>query len=130
MSQAVPGKFLGILGQDPSVSKSNQLHVDIFHFYFIHSRHVLLYGPLQRSITIPKSPTSTGYFSHSGVVYTMDHEVVPRRCKRVDWLMVSSHDNFGLHHEKNGRGTMEVEVSKIQFSRKNKCTNMVQRVLQ
>ena len=27
---AVPGKFLGIVGQDHSDSKSNQLHVDIF----------------------------------------------------------------------------------------------------
>jgi hypothetical protein len=24
------GRFLGIIGRDPSVSKSNQLHVDIF----------------------------------------------------------------------------------------------------
>ena len=28
----VPGKFLGIVGQDPSDSKSNRLHIDIFHF--------------------------------------------------------------------------------------------------
>jgi hypothetical protein len=33
--EAVPGKFLGIVGQDPSDSKSNRLHVDIFHFSFI-----------------------------------------------------------------------------------------------
>ena len=31
----VPGKFLGIVGQDPSEdSSSNQLHVDIFRFCF------------------------------------------------------------------------------------------------
>jgi hypothetical protein len=29
----VPGKFLGIVGQDPSDSKSNWLHVDIFYFF-------------------------------------------------------------------------------------------------
>ena len=29
-SEAVPGKFLGIVGQDPSDSKSNWLHVHIF----------------------------------------------------------------------------------------------------
>ena len=29
---SVPGKFLGIVGQDPSDSKSNRLHVDIFWF--------------------------------------------------------------------------------------------------
>ena len=30
----VPRKFLDIVGQDPSDSKSNQLHVDIFRFFF------------------------------------------------------------------------------------------------
>jgi hypothetical protein len=30
----MPGKFLGIVGQDPSDSKSNGLHVDIFWFSF------------------------------------------------------------------------------------------------
>ena len=32
ISQPVPEKFLGILGQDPSDSKASQLHVDIFRF--------------------------------------------------------------------------------------------------
>jgi hypothetical protein len=32
----LPGKFLGIVGQDPSDSKSNRLHVDILQFCFIH----------------------------------------------------------------------------------------------
>jgi hypothetical protein len=36
----VPGKFLGIVGQDPSDSKSNWLHVDIFYFFFIHLRYI------------------------------------------------------------------------------------------
>ena len=31
---AVPGKFLGIVSQDISDSKSNRLHVDIFRFCF------------------------------------------------------------------------------------------------
>ena len=30
----MPGKFLGIVGQDPGGSKSNRLHVDIFRFCF------------------------------------------------------------------------------------------------
>ena len=30
----MPGKFLGIVGQDPSDSKSTRLHVDIFWFCF------------------------------------------------------------------------------------------------
>ena len=33
-SGPMPGKFLGIVGQDPSDSKSNRLHVDIFRFCF------------------------------------------------------------------------------------------------
>jgi hypothetical protein len=52
-----------------------------------------------------------------GVVYTMDHEVVPRPCKSVDWLLNSSHDHFGLHQGKNVGVTMEVEVSKRHISR-------------
>ena len=35
-SGAMPGKCLSIVGQDHSGSKSNQLHVDIFWFCFIH----------------------------------------------------------------------------------------------
>ena len=30
-----PGRFLGIVGRDPSVSKTSWLHVDIFQFLFI-----------------------------------------------------------------------------------------------
>jgi hypothetical protein len=48
-----------------------------------------------------------------GAVYTMDHEIGPRLCKAVDWLLKLSRDNFGLHQEINGKGTMEVEVPRI-----------------
>lgn len=34
---------------------------------------------------------------HLGPVHTMDHVVVPGRCKSVDWLLNSSWDNFSLH---------------------------------
>ncbi len=34
------GKFLGICGRDPSDSKSNRLHVDIFRFWCFHSFEV------------------------------------------------------------------------------------------
>jgi hypothetical protein len=34
MQAATPVKFLDIVGQDPSISKSNWLHVDIFWFCF------------------------------------------------------------------------------------------------
>ena len=35
-----------------------------------------------------------------GVVYTMDHQVVPRPCKVCDWLLNSPRDHFGLHRGK------------------------------
>ena len=35
-----------------------------------------------------------------GVVYTMNHEVVPRPCKICDWLLNSSWDYFNLHRGK------------------------------
>jgi hypothetical protein len=35
------GRFLGIIGWDPSVCKSNQLHVDILWFSFIELRYIL-----------------------------------------------------------------------------------------
>ena len=41
----------------------------------------------------------------------MDHEVGPWLYKAANWLL--SHDNFGLHQENNGRGTIEVKVPKI-----------------
>ena len=34
LDKPVPGKFLGIVGQDPSDSKSDWLQVDIFRFCF------------------------------------------------------------------------------------------------
>ena len=37
----VPRKFLGIVGQDPSDSKSSRIHVDIIWFCFIHLRYIL-----------------------------------------------------------------------------------------
>ena len=35
------GRFLDIIGREPSVSKTNRLHVDTFQFSFIDSRYVL-----------------------------------------------------------------------------------------
>ena len=45
------GRFLGIIGQNPSVSKSTKLHVDIFRFVFINLRY-----------TFSKSSRLTGSF--------------------------------------------------------------------
>ena len=36
-----PGSFLGMIGRDPSVSKINRVHVDIFRIFFIRSKKIL-----------------------------------------------------------------------------------------
>ena len=54
----------------------------------------------------------------------MDQEVVPGRCKSVDWMLNSSRDYFILHQGKNDRVTMEVEVPKLRIRRHDKCTDM------
>ena len=66
---------------------------------------------------------------HSRSVHTMNYEVRLGRCQRVNWLLNSSWEHFSLHYKKDGKGTMKVEVPKIQLSRHNKCSDMVQRVL-
>ena len=53
------GKFLGIVGQDPSDSESNRFTVHIFWFCFIHLRYILQI-PLKWSVILWKSWTSTG----------------------------------------------------------------------
>ena len=40
MLGTVPGKFFGIVGQDPSVSRSSRLRVDIFQFCFVHLMYI------------------------------------------------------------------------------------------
>ena len=42
-----PGRILGIINQDPSVSKTNRLHVDICHFFFVKLRNIL-YVPTKK----------------------------------------------------------------------------------
>ena len=59
------GRVLGIIGWDPSVCKSNQLHVDIHRFSFIKLGYILLQIPLKRWVIFLQSWTSTGYFSNS-----------------------------------------------------------------
>ena len=57
VSSLVPGKFLGIVGQDPSDPKSNQLHADIFP--------ILLYSfevfSIDSSETIGNSPEVSNF---------------------------------------------------------------------
>ena len=52
-----------------------------------------------------------------GVVYTMDHEVIPWRCKIRHWLLNSSHNHFGLHQQKIVRVAMKFEVPKRHILR-------------
>ena len=62
------GRFLGIIGQDPSVvSKSNRLHVVVFQFFVIIFGYIPLII-LHRSAILLKSQTSTGqFFPFSGL---------------------------------------------------------------
>ena len=59
-----PGRFLGIIGWDPSVCRSNRLHVDdILRFSFIELGYIL-WIPLKWLVVLVQSWwTSTGYFS-------------------------------------------------------------------
>ena len=65
-------------------------------------------------------------WAYSGVVYTMDHEVIPMPCEICDWLLNLSQDYFGLHQGKNDSVTMEFEVPKIHILRLAISTNMIQ----
>ena len=60
----VSGEIFGIIGQNPSVSKSTRLRVVIFRFLVTNWRYILQI-PLKRQVDFPKSWTSTGYFSNS-----------------------------------------------------------------
>ena len=58
------GRFLGVTGWDPSVWKSNRLHVHILRFPFPELGYIL-YIPLKQSVVFLQSWTSTGYVSNS-----------------------------------------------------------------
>ena len=57
-------RFLGKIGENPSVSKSNWLRLVIFRFSFINWRYIPQI-PLWRSATFLESWTSISYFSNS-----------------------------------------------------------------
>ena len=58
------GRILGIISWDPSVCKSNRLHVDIIRVSFLKLGYIL-YIPLKWPIIFLQSWTSTAYFSNS-----------------------------------------------------------------
>ena len=64
------------------------------------------------------------------VVYTVDHEVVPKPCKIYDWMSNLSWDDFGLHQGKKVRATMEFEAPKRHILKPTLSVDMVQHVLQ
>jgi hypothetical protein len=59
-----PGRFLGIIGQNPRVPKSKWWHVVIFWVSFINLKYIL-YIPLKWSVISLKLWTSTGYLCNS-----------------------------------------------------------------
>ena len=60
------GRFLGIIGRDPNISKFNRLHVDNFQYFFINVRYIL-YIPLKWLVIILMSWTSTIYNPTSSI---------------------------------------------------------------
>ena len=64
------------------------------------------------------------------VVYTVDHEVVPKLCKIYDWLSNLSWTISVCTKGKKVRATMEFEVPKRHSLRPTLSVNMVQHVLQ
>ena len=70
--------LLDIVGQDPSDSKSNRLHVDIFRFCFIHFRYIPQI-PLKWSVLLLRSWTSTGYISNSTGSSVTNRPVLPKQ---------------------------------------------------
>ena len=84
----VPGKFLGIVGQDRSDSESSRLHVDIFRFCF-HSFEV--YSSIDSSKMISNSPKVSNfnrYFPNSTVSsinnwhFSLDNAMEDHKSKR------------------------------------------------
>ena len=63
-----------------------------------------------------------------GVVYTMDHEVVPRPSKICDWLLNLSWDYFNLYQGKNVNVIMEFKIPKRHMLRPTLSVDMVQGV--
>ena len=82
------GENLSITGQDPSVSKSNQLHVDIFRFSFIDLRYIPQI-PLKVSADLLKFCTSTGHSLNSigssatKHRFSLDIDII---CVILEWL--------------------------------------------
>jgi hypothetical protein len=64
-----------------------------------------------------------------GVVYTMDHEIVPRPCKICHWLLNSSQVRFHSHQGKNVKETLKFKAPKGHVLKPTLIIDMLQRVL-
>ena len=73
----LPVKFLGIVGQDPSESKFNQLHVHMIFRLCFYSFQVYSMDLLNWSAILMKSQTSTNYFSNSTGSYVTNCRFSP-----------------------------------------------------
>ena len=96
LSHALSGEVLGIINQNPSVSKSNRLHNVISRFLFIYYFGVDSTIPSQ---PILKSWTSTGYFSNStGSSVTTWRSVLPVHW-HLFWKFTNEHTlvNGNIH---------------------------------
>ena len=65
-----------------------------------------------------------------GVVYIMDHDVVPRPYKICGWLLNSSWNHFIVHQGKNVRWPWNLRFQKRHVLRPSLSTNMIQYGLQ
>ena len=70
------GRFLGIIGQDPSVCKSDRLHVDILRFSFTKLGYIL-WITLKWSVILLQSGASIGYFSKSTGWFVTNYRFFP-----------------------------------------------------
>ena len=56
---------------------------------------------IEEPLQIEASLVEVEGFKKLGLVYTMDHEVIPRPCKISDGLLNLSRDHFGLYQGKH-----------------------------
>ena len=61
----ISGMILDISSWDPSVSKFNRLHVDMFRWFFFINLRFILHIPLKCSVIFLNFSTSIGHFSNS-----------------------------------------------------------------
>jgi hypothetical protein len=79
------GKFLGIVDQDPSDSKSNRLHVDIFRFCF-HSFEIYSIDSSKMIDNSPKVPNFNRFFFSNSTGSSVTNRRFSPTLLRLIWL--------------------------------------------